>query len=316
MTGAREGSCGQVLEAAGRAPPVIAHENIIACPAIQARSCLIQINAQVVVSDNSVFVWPSRHMTHVTLTCVRMRRAPGLVLLFLSICVLSFYVQRIPYYAHHSKIRTNPADPETAIRILGEYKTFRAGLGLLEVPPNLQSSSPSHSFHAQSPSFHADNAIPLPLAHRIETGSLTFGLDDVPEHQVDVRKMLRRTSTFGLGLSTHSRRLTGDSHRMPAHPHSTLSEHGSPPSLHFAVDSIREPCISFEDVLREYALLSGKESNLGGVDTISLTRASISNSKPKTSQKGKSLSANKASARVSPGRRSRGRRRLPLRIEH
>jgi hypothetical protein len=234
------------------------------------------------------------------------------VLLFLSIFVLSFYVQRNSHYAN---FRTNHVDPKKAIQILGEYRTFRAGLGLPEVPSNLRSPS-SHSFRAHSSSFHADNIVPSPLARRIETASLTSGLDDAPEHQLDVRKMLRRTSTFGLGLSIHSHGLSGDSHSLPAHSHPNLSEDGSrPPPLHFAVDSIREPCISSEDVLREYARLNAKDSNLDGVDATSIAKGGTSNPKPKTSQKGKSSSTSRASARVSPGRRSRGRRR-PSRVEH
>ena len=264
--------------------------------------------------------------THVTRSRESMRRAPGLVLLFLCICALSFYVKRTSHYASNSNPRANHTGSEVVdTLILGEYRTFRAGLGLQEVPSNLRLSTPTHSFYAHASPLLADNAIPLPLPRRrIETSSLTSGLDDEPENHV--RKMLRRSSTFGLEPSIHShRRRRGESRNMPVSAHPKQSEiggggDGNPPSfsLHFAVDSIREPRTSSEQFLREYALLSAREGNLDNVGATSFTKGGSSNAKPKTptSPKGKSASANRASARVSSGRRSRGRRRTPSHVEH
>jgi len=261
--------------------------------------------------------------THVTRSRESMRRAPGLVLLFLCICALSFHVKRTLHYASNSNPRANHTDSEVDTQILGEYRTFRAGLGLQEAPSTLRLSTSFHSFYAHASPLLTDNAIPLPRPRRIETSSLTSGLDDEPEnHSHSIRKMLRRSSTFGLELSTHShRRRRGESRNMPAHAHPKLSEigggDGGPPSLslHFAVDSIREPRTSSEQFLREYALLS---ANLDNVGATSFTKGGSSNAKPKTSTspKGKSASANRASARPGSGRRSRGRRRPPSHVEH
>lgn len=238
--------------------------------------------------------------------CASMKRVPGLILLFVCTYTLSFYMRKSLRCAFNSNPQTNHA-----AEILGQYRVFRAELGLLQVPSNIHQSS-SHSFRVHvSPPLIANN---IPLAHRIETASLTSGLNDEPEHHHHgIRKMLRRTPTFGLHLSIHSFRPPGGSHSIPAH---SEIENRSPPPLHFAVDSIREPRTSSEHVLREYSLLSVRESNMDNVDTVAFTKSGTSNSKSKTSPKEKSSLTSRASARASPGRRSRGRRRHLSHVEH
>jgi hypothetical protein len=236
---------------------------------------------------------------------VHMSRVRGLLFLFFCICIFSFCMQRSARYTTSSNPGTNHTGFEQADQIIGEYRAFRAGLGLQEVHSNVRQSS-SHSFPAHPLSPSTDNTIALP---RIETANVTSGLSDEPE----ARKMLRRTPTFGL---VYSHRRSGDSHSIPNQLHTEMSEIGNGVApLHFAADSIREPRTSFEGVLREYTLLSTKEGSLASVDTTIFTKSGGPGSKIKVSHKGKS-SSSKTHSRASSVKRSRGRRRLPSHVEH
>lgn len=254
-----------------------------------------------------------------------MRTASGLVIFLLCTYAVYAYVLRsVERVAAQSSFTPSTSDENAPFLPAGEYAALRAELGLMENPSHLSRLS-TESFHKQIASPHSlsqnsgtqKDVSSEPLAHRAETAGLT-DLRDESWHHIGLRKMRRRTSTFGLGIDfTHlstnipsailplpslsPRRVTRprDQHFHPSH------------TLHFAVDALREPCTSSEHVVREYVLFATKESALSGSGSSKTARGG-------NSAISKSSSKNSAgsTSRAGSTKRARGGRRLPPRIEH
>lgn len=257
-----------------------------------------------------------------------MRTASGLVIFSLcTYAVYIFIIRSAERVALQSPFTPSSSNENAPFLPAGEYAALRAELGLLG-DPSYQSrlsttsapngTAPLHSL-SQNYGTTQNDVSSGRLAHRAETAGLT-DLRDESWHHIGLRKMRRRTSTFGLGIDfTHlSTNIPSSILPMPSlSPHSVArlrdQRAKSPHSLHFAVDALREPCTSSNLVVREYALLATKDAEL-------IMSGSSSSKSARGGNAATSRSSSKNSAastsRAGSTKRARGGRRLPPRIEH
>lgn len=240
-----------------------------------------------------------------------MQTIPGLVLL--TLCAYSIYFYTFCSFGRIKSHQIATYLDSSDILPLGEYKALRAELGLLEISSHQLSSSIlnhrplSNTHSANQPNLRVDDTISkAALSHRVETSSVT-DLRDESWHNVGLRKMRRRSATFGLGSDVN---MYGSPVTTPLRTPSTLQD----TPLRFAVDAVREPCASSERALQEYALLASREE-LAGSSGVGSTKASkrIGGA---TRSKSNSKKASSSITRVGSAKRARGGRRLVSRTEH
>lgn len=253
-----------------------------------------------------------------------MRTLSGLVVLVLcayGLYLLTFATQ--PTHTTNATPRSRPSENgnDSAIglgRIRGEYQRLLVELGILEAIVHTY-TSPSLSSSSSVSDASKDASLDPLNNHRLDLDASSIsGVRDESWHHLGLRKMRRRTPTFGL---------------WPHLSHPSVSTSGRRNALHFAIDSIREPRSSATQIKQEYAQLAVQE------DLASAARAAATSTAARghghghgqhakgSGGRGSKKSQKKVhghghgrgrqtAPRVVPGKRPRGGRRLPSRVEH
>ncbi|KAF8321532.1 hypothetical protein DL93DRAFT_1421225 [Clavulina sp. PMI_390] len=232
-----------------------------------------------------------------------MRALSGLVILLLFVSVFyagigSFFSSLALVPSPGARRTPETSQPPKVVVPFGQWTHLHAEFGTnLLSKTSSQARIPDSLSYTDHDSRDKSMSSSHSLSHRHEVAGLT-NLHDQSWNDVGLRKMRKRTPMFGLGVNIHS--------NSPASVHlNRLALDPSSPILHFAVDAVREPCTSAARVIKEYTLLAMKEAG-DSVDSAP---------KPRVSSR-ESSSNSRGSSRIGSGKRARGGRRLPARVDH
>lgn len=275
-----------------------------------------------------------------------MRTVYGALALTLSLISLAYLAASGLRTAHsltrvhlrlQAKHRDTYNDQQSNARIEGEYQRFRAELGLVAILSDAvfsPSSSLPDSAGVQPQSYPSVSINPQVAASkdsdenvRVEASNLSSELQDEQWHEIGLRKMQKRSATFGLApessLSEPNSSLVNtippakpseDHQRNTPIPPPSRNTYSSSPSrlssssaqLFLSTDSVREPRTSLARILTDYSNFSSAQS--GGRSSSS---AEGSSSSTKNAQ-----SRNSGSSKAKSRRRARSGRRRTVRLEH